>query len=109
MRKFIRDEKAALHYFISGFNLIDFLTEKKEEIKILILVSDINMPDMNGIELIKRIRKDFPYIDLYLSSAYDASVYEDQMKKNNVIDFFEKPVDFERINRVTEHKINIVV
>lgn len=105
LREFIRDEKAVLHFFISGQKLLDFLSEKGKEIKILILVSDINMPEMNGIELIQKIRIDFPYIDLYLSSAYDASMYEEQMKKHDVIDFFEKPVDFERINQMIEHKI----
>lgn len=109
LRKFIRDKKAHLHYFPGGYELLDFLQEKKDEIKILILVSDINMPNMNGIELIKRIRKDFPYIDLYLSSAYDASSYQEQMKKNNVIDFFEKPVDFDRINKMIEHKLSVTI
>ena len=59
-----------------------------------IVLSDINMPEMNGIELLKEISKKFPNIKVLLVSAYEQERYFDEMQKWGAEGYISKPVDF---------------
>jgi YesN/AraC family two-component response regulator len=59
-----------------------------------IVLSDINMPEMNGIQLLKEISKKYPKIQVLLVSAYDQNRYYDEMQKWGAEGYISKPVDF---------------
>ncbi len=59
-----------------------------------VVVSDINMPEMNGIELLKQINKNYKSLETVLVSAYDKEYYAEQLKDEKVAGFISKPVDF---------------
>ncbi len=59
-----------------------------------IVLSDINMPEMNGIELLKEISQNYPDIKVLLVSAYDQNRYYDEMQKWGAEGYISKPVDF---------------
>jgi DNA-binding NarL/FixJ family response regulator len=59
-----------------------------------IVLSDINMPGMNGIELLKEISKEYPSVKVILVSAYDQNRYFDEMQKWGAEGYISKPVDF---------------
>lgn len=104
LRKEIKEGLLDIFYFSNGQDLLDFLNSKNSEIKILILVSDINMPNMDGVTLVKAVHQAFPMIDLYLSSAYDYHNYASQAASYGVKGYFEKPVDFESIKKLIREK-----
>ena len=43
----------------NGLELLEMLKEKQTDI----ILMDVNMPEMNGIEATKRVRKEFPEIN----------------------------------------------
>lgn len=74
---------------ISGNDALRKLNGNKPDI----VITDINMPDMNGIDLIKNIRskkgyEDIPVIVLSSLSPYLAGVNE---KELGVVEWIEKP------------------
>ncbi len=60
----------------------------------IIVLSDINMPGMNGIELLKSINTKHPEVSVLLISAYDQNRYYDEMRANGAKGYVSKPVDF---------------
>lgn len=74
-----------------------------------ILITDISMPNMNGLELINNIRKINTDQEIIIMSAYTESVYTDQINSANVTGYIYKPVDmkqmFEMIN-ISIDKLN---
>src|ERR1700674_3321600 len=38
---------------------------------VIVIVSDIEMPEMNGLELLERVRHEWPHVRIYLATAYD--------------------------------------
>lgn len=52
---------------ISGRQALDFIQKQQPDI----LLTDISMPEMNGIELIKTVTSTYPYIYILVLSAYD--------------------------------------
>lgn len=104
LRKEISKDLLKLFFFIEAQELLDFLRTDGHDCQILILVSDINMPNMDGLTLVEIVNKEFPHIDLYLSSAYDYENAREKMKESNVIDYLEKPVDFNRVKEIIRNK-----
>lgn len=104
LRKEIKQGIVDVFFFSSGRELLEFLRQKNAEIKILILVSDINMPNMDGVTLVKAVHEEFPLIDLYLSSAYDYNNYAGDASTYGLKGYFEKPVDFEEVRKLVLQK-----
>lgn len=71
--------------------------EKYKEFKneIDLIISDINMPIMNGIELLKSIREVDLNIPFFFTTAYTDRNYLVESIKNDVQDYFVKPLNIE--------------
>ena len=80
---------------------IDQIKEKKPHIVLM----DIHMPDLNGFEVIKRIRKDSSYHDIVfvMMSADAKSYHEDQMNECEVDAYIPKPIRMNRLIGLLEH------
>ena len=58
-----------------------------------IIISDLNLPGMNGLELCKKIRSEYPFAIVYAITGY-ASMYElADCREAGFEDYFTKPVD----------------
>lgn len=64
----------------------------KEQVDIIL--SDISMPQMNGIEFVKIIREENKNIPIILLSAHTDTPYLLEASRLKLIDYITKPVDF---------------
>jgi CheY-like chemotaxis protein len=58
-RREIRADKAEFHFALSGEAALDYL-QRGGAAEIVMILSDINMPGMNGLELLRNIKETFP-------------------------------------------------
>jgi CheY-like chemotaxis protein len=69
-----------------------------------VMVVDINMPTMNGIELIEKVRQKYHNLHIAIASAHTEDKYYEKAKELNAT-YFAKPVDFtDFINYLAELK-----
>ncbi|MDX1960397.1 MAG: response regulator [Leptospiraceae bacterium] len=69
-----------------------FLEEKPE-----IIVTDILMPKLNGIELAEKIKYDFPDTSIIIMSAFNDYEYLFKSIHIGVTDYILKPTDFNKL------------
>jgi DNA-binding response OmpR family regulator len=74
--------------FDSSLTALEYTRENHDTI--CLIVTDWKMPDMNGLELTKRITEIDNEIGVMLMSAYELE--EDQLKEVNKDDYLRKPV-----------------
>lgn len=67
------------------------ILEKKQ---IDIIISDINLPELNGIDFIKELREIDKTIPIILLSAYTDKKYLLEATKLKLVDYLTKPIDF---------------
>lgn len=91
-------------FFTRAQSVLDYLEEQGESIDILILVSDINMPGMDGVTLTEYIRPKYPHIDIYLSSAYNQADNQVRIDKCKINGYFQKPVKFDLVKEIIRKK-----
>lgn len=68
-----------------------------------LILSDVRMPEINGIELIKKMKDVNENINCVLMSAFDISSYQEEMIQLELKTFMRKPVHIEQlVNAVGE-------
>ncbi|RCX16030.1 YesN/AraC family two-component response regulator [Anaerobacterium chartisolvens] len=66
---------------------------KLENIHVDVVIADIKMPGMNGLDLISIIRKRFPHIKTVIISGFDDFSYSVTAMKMEVHDYILKPIN----------------
>ncbi|MDX1639132.1 MAG: response regulator [Balneolaceae bacterium] len=86
-------------YQVQTFNEGEHMLKCIEKQKPHLIISDINMPEMNGFELLEEIRK-IPSADqvpvIYVSSEVSDWIMR-EIRKEEIIEFIKKPLDEEYI------------
>lgn len=76
--------------------------EKIQNEKPDIVLTDIKMPVMDGIELIRRTKKDFPDVEFVVLSGYGEYEFTSQAMSEGVRYYILKPCDEEKITGILE-------
>lgn len=93
-RREIRSGEFHFSFAFSGEEALQFM--RKHHSEVLIILSDINMPGMNGLELLGHVKKEFemPPTTMMMITAYGDDDSYRQAIALGANDFLTKPVDF---------------
>lgn len=72
-----------------------------------ILIADINMPEMDGLELLGKAREVLPELKAIVVSGYQSFSYAYQAIKYGVKDYLLKPISKDELNRALARLINV--
>lgn len=94
-RKEIRARKIALAFATSGTEAIDYLNQHAADTPLVL--SDINMPGMSGLELLRHIKQEksvSPAPKVVMITAYGDEENYQLAKHLGADEFLTKPLDF---------------
>ncbi|MDP9080408.1 MAG: response regulator [Bacteroidota bacterium] len=94
-RKEIKNNEIEFSFALSGEEALNVLHNAHSEI--VLILSDINMPGMSGLELLSHIREDFnapPPPVVMMITAYGDEENHRQAIEKGANDFLTKPLDF---------------
>lgn len=93
-RKEIKNGEFDFSFALSGEEALDYLEKNRSEV--ILILSDINMPGMSGIELLSRIRHTYekPPPVVMMITAYADDDNRRQAEDHGADDFLTKPLDF---------------
>ena len=98
---------------LSIFTFTDPITAfehiKMNKSKYAIVISDLRMPGINGMELIYKIKKINPLVRTLLMTAFEVSdnVFEEYIKNNIIDGFLQKPLKLSALVSEVHKQINI--
>jgi two-component system, chemotaxis family, chemotaxis protein CheY len=104
-RKEIRENEVNLVFAYSGEEALGYLNQHVHEA--VLILSDINMPGMNGLELLRNIKQKFenpPPVVMMITAYGDAENYNQAMRLG-ADDFLTKPLDFVLLKEKLKIKI----
>jgi two-component system, cell cycle sensor histidine kinase and response regulator CckA len=87
----------------NGQTAIDLFTEKKDMINLVVL--DMVMPDMDGEEVLKRLRQIRPDIKVILSSGYYIAEQAQALIQQGFSDFLQKPFNMQQLSTKIRHML----
>jgi CheY-like chemotaxis protein/anti-sigma regulatory factor (Ser/Thr protein kinase) len=74
----------------NGLQALDILSKQHVDL----VISDINMPGMNGIDLLRTIRTQYPGLKTALITAYNTDEYIDLIQNDGISNIIPKTVPF---------------
>jgi len=102
--KYILDRiKTAIKWKDFGFELVDtffrseHITEYIEKNHVDVIITDIRMPNVSGLDIAKFCADNYPDIAVVILSAYQEFEYAQKAIKCNVFDYLTKPLQFSDI------------
>lgn len=98
-QKFRREVRAGLIEFVfatSGEGALEAL-RSGEAADVVVVLSDINMPGMSGLDLLAAIRDEFPDLEVYMVTAYDDGPLRTIALAGGARGYLTKPIDFETL------------
>lgn len=104
-RQKIRDQR---YEFVFAANGNEALEKIRQHPDIEILLSDINMPEMDGLTLLNKLGESSPLIKSVIVSAYGDMDNIRTAMNRGAFDFITKPVNFEDLELTMEKTIRYV-
>ena len=92
-RREIRKGVYAFDFALSGEAALELLKGQTPP-RVALVLSDINMPGMSGIELLAEIRQTWPELGVFMITAYGDNATEARARDLGAERFLTKPVDF---------------
>ena len=83
-----------MHFATSGEEAFDKLADGIRP-QLIVIPSDINMPGMDGLALLREIKQRWPELPVMMVTAYGDDERRRQARAHGAAEFITKPVDFE--------------
>src|SRR5215472_977337 len=95
-RRETRQGKYVMHFATSGEQALNRLAEEFQPVLIAVL-SDIDMPGMDGLELLGEIKERRPDLPVMMVTAYGDDERRRRARELGASEFINKPVDFDQL------------
>jgi len=96
-RREVRQGQYVLHFADSGEEALRRLAEIRPEL--IVILSDINMPGMDGLGLLREVRQLRPELPVLMVTAYGDDERRHRADELGAADFLTKPVDFDQLKQ----------
>jgi CheY-like chemotaxis protein len=93
-RREARKGQYVLHFAASGEEALDQLADEIEP-QLIVILSDINMPGMDGLELLREVKQRRPDLPVMMVTAYGDDERRRRAAEFGAAHFITKPVDFD--------------
>jgi YesN/AraC family two-component response regulator len=101
-KKELKDGSIEFEFAFSAEIALDFLKTASAADVVLIL-SDINMPGMNGLELLRIIKERYAHLNVIMITAYDDENNYRRSMEYGANEYLTKPIDFDRLKKELAH------
>jgi len=96
-RREVRQGQYVLHFADSGEEALCRLAEIRPEL--IVILSDINMPGMDGLELLRKVKGLRPELPVLMVTAYGDDERRRRADELGAAAFLTKPVDFDQLKQ----------
>ena len=93
-RREVRQGAYVLHYASSGEDALTMLGAGIRP-QLIVILSDINMPGMDGLTLLGEIKQRWPDLPVMMVTAYGDDERRQRANEHGAMEFLTKPVDFD--------------
>ena len=95
-RRETRQGKYVMHFAGSGEQALDMVSGDIQP-ELIVILSDINMPGMDGLELLGEVKQRRPDLPVMMVTAYGDDERRRRASELGAFEFISKPVDFDRL------------
>ena len=103
-RRDLKAERFKMEFAPSAHDALLRAAETKEPSLVLIL-SDINMPGMSGLEMLPRVRAERPEVPVIMITAYGDAETRRKAIERGAVGLLTKPIDFALVRHEIDNRL----
>jgi CheY-like chemotaxis protein len=103
-RRELRSGRFVMDFACSAAEALDRVVMEDDETLILIL-SDINMPGMTGLELLPKVRSARPDVPVIMITAYGDGETSRKAREAGAAGLLTKPIDFQALRQAIDGRL----
>ncbi|GBF79218.1 response regulator [Aphanothece sacrum] len=96
-RKEIRQKQITFTFVFSAEEALNCLQNTPNDL--ILILADINMPGMNGLELLKIIKEKYAHLTVFMVTAYCDDKNYNTAIQYGADDYLSKPIEFETLKQ----------
>ncbi len=96
LSRLLAKEGFQVYCVANGFDALNFLRQQT----VHIIVTDINMPEMDGIEFLRELNRNFPDINVIMITAYGGVESYLEAMNLGAFEYINKPVKIEELKLI---------
>jgi CheY-like chemotaxis protein len=106
-RRDIRASRFTMEFAQSAVDALEQINHA-EGVTLILVLSDINMPGMSGLELLPKIKVQRPDVPVIMITAYGDAETKRKVLENGAEALLTKPIDFAALRQQIETRLGMV-
>ncbi len=86
-------------YEVSTADSGEAALEKMRENPFDLIITDIFMPGISGIDLLKQVKEDYPSTNVIVMTAYGSNAKKDEVEQLGALHYVEKPFEMKALRQ----------
>ena len=104
-RRDLRDGRFAMEFAQSAQGALQRIAECDTDTSLFLILSDINMPGMSGLDLLSKAKAARPDVPVIMIAAYDDAETRHKALASGADAFLTKPIDFTIVRNEIDMRI----
>ena len=104
-RRELRGGQFMMEFALDGESALERITSA-DDVNLILILSDINMPGMNGLDLLKQAKALRPDVPVVMITAYGDNETERNARAGGAEGFLTKPIDFSRLRAEIQTRLD---
>jgi CheY-like chemotaxis protein len=67
-----------------------------------VIVLDLKMPGLDGLEVLRRVKKDYPQVEVIILTGHGAEKDEDEARRLGAFEYLKKPVEIAELTQLIQ-------
>ena len=105
-RRDLRAGRFVMEFALSGEAALN-LIERAEAASLILILSDINMPGMSGLEMLPKVRAARPDVPVIMITAYGDAETKRKALESGAEALLDKPIDFSLLRSEIEARLGL--
>jgi CheY-like chemotaxis protein len=102
-RRDLREARFTMDFARSGAQALEIVAEA--EASLILILSDVNMPGMSGLDLLPKAREVRPDVPIFMITAYGDAETRREAVERGAAGLFTKPIDFPELRVMIDRRI----
>lgn len=104
-RRDLRAGRFVMEFAHSAVEALERIAVEEEELSLILVLSDINMPGMTGLELVPRLKRLRPEVPVLMVTAYGDPETRRRALQAGADGLLTKPVDFPELRAEIDRRL----
>ena len=106
-RRELRQKRYSMDFVLSAQEALAFMNREPDAQDLILILSDINMPGMSGLELLPQIKAARPALPVIMITAYGDVDTRQRALEAGVQGLLTKPIDFDALKDEIENRVSV--